>query len=153
MSIPVNYFAAEPLIIARIVARLGASLLKVGGVAEFEYALENDGPYPSAFVLYDGENIEQKGPTGRRMASLQRWQVSLLTRPTISLDTGKASLGESGTLLSSLVDALSGWTPAPYFQALMRVQARGQSVIYANGLAMFTLDYELGVPIAMSAAA
>ena len=153
MSIPVNYFAAEPLIIARITAQMGASLLKVGGVVEFEYALNNDGPYPSAFVRYDGEEIEQKGPTGRRMMSKQRWQVCLLTRPAISTTSGNASLSASGVLFSSLVNALTGWTPAPFFQAFQRVQVRGQSVMYDNGLAMFILDYELGMPIAMSAAA
>lgn len=151
MSIPVNYFAAEPLIIARLVALFGADLQKVGGVAEFEATLENDGPYPSAFVLYDGENIEQKGPTGRILRSQQRWQVSLLTRPAVNVNTGNASLVESGTLLSRIVDALSGWVPTAGFQALMRVQAAGQPVIYANGLAMFTLDFEIGVPLSLGA--
>lgn len=153
MSIPVNYFAVEPLVIARIVARLGTDLQKVGGVAEFEATLENDGPYPSAFVLYDGESIEQKGPTGRILRSQQRWQVSLLTRPAVNVNTGNASLAESGTLLSRIVDALTGWTPAAGFQTLMRVQAAGQSVIYANGLAMFTLDFEIGVPLSLGALA
>lgn len=153
MSIPVNYFVVEPLIIARIVARLGTDLQKVGGVAEFEATLENDGPYPSAFVLYDGESIEQKGPTGRILRSLQRWQVSLLTRPSVNINTGNASLVESGTLLSRLIDALTGWTPAAGFQVLMRVQTTGQSVIYANGLAMFTLDFEIGVPLSLGALA
>lgn len=153
MSIPVNYFVAEPLIIARIVAQLGLDLEKVGGVAEFEATLENDGPYPSAFVLYDGESIEQKGPTGRILRSQQRWQVSLLTRPVVNVNTGNASLVESGTLLSRIVDALTGWTPTAGFQALMRVQAAGQSVIYANGLAMFTLDFEIGVPLSLGALA
>lgn len=151
MSIPVNYFAVEPLIIARLVAQFGTDLQKVGGVAEFEATLENDGPYPSAFVLYDGESIEQKGPTGRILRSLQRWQVSLLTRPALNVNTGNASLVESGTLLSRIVDALTGWTPATGFQAMMRVQAAGQSVIYANGLAMFTLDFEIGVPLSLGA--
>lgn len=150
MSIPANYFAVEPLIIARIGAELGASLLKVGGVAEFEYALENDGPYPSAFVLYDGESIEQKGPTGRIQRSLQRWQVSLLTRPAVTVATGNASLVASGLLVSALVAALSGWTPDPGFQVLQRVQNRGESVIYANGLALFVLDFEIGVPITLA---
>lgn len=150
MSIPANYFAVEPLIIARIVSQLGVSLLKVGGVAEFEAALENDGPYPSAFVLYDGESIEQKGPTGRILRSLQRWQVSLLTRPAVNVTTGNASLSASGTLVSSLVTALSGWTPAVAFQVLQRVQNRGESVIYANGLAMFVIDFEIGMPITLA---
>lgn len=149
MSIPVNYFAVEPLLIARITAQLGDDLQKVGGVAEFEATLENDSPYPSAFVLYDGESIEQKGPTGRILRSKQRWQVALLTRPAIAVNTGNASLIESGTLLSRLVDALTGWVPAAGFQALMRTQANGQSVIYANGLAMFTLDFEIGVPMGL----
>lgn len=151
MSIPANYFAVEPLLIARIATQLGAGLLKVGGVVEFEAALENDGPYPSAFVLYDGESIDQKVPSGRLLRSLQRWQVSLLTRPAVNVASGYASLAASGTLLSTLVNALTGWTPAAGFQALTRVQARGQSVIYANGLAMFTLDFEIGVPMSLGA--
>lgn len=150
MSIPANYFAVEPLMIARIVAQLGAALLKVGGVAEFEYALENDGPYPSAFVLYDGESIEQKGPTGRILHAQQRWQVSLLTRPAVNTTTGNASLTASGVLVTNLVTALTGWPPAAGFQVLRRVQNRGESVIYANGLAMFVLDFEVGVPVTLA---
>lgn len=150
MSIPANYLSVEPLMIARIVSQLGAALTKVGGIAEFEYALENDGPYPSAFVLFDGESIEQKGPTGRILMSQQRWQVSLLTRPAVSTTTGNASLTASGTLLSSLIAALTGWTPAAGFQVLRRVQNRGESVVYANGLAMFVLDFEIGMPITLA---
>lgn len=150
MSIPANYFAVESLMIARISAQLGAALLKVGGIAEFDYALDNDGPYPSAFVRYDGETIEQKGPTGRILHALQRWQVCLLTRPAVNVTSGNASLTASGTLVSNLITALSGWTPATGYQVLRRVQNRGESVIYDNGLAAFVLDFEIGVPITLA---
>jgi len=154
MNLPTNYLALEPLLLARILATLGldsagGALAGIGGVAEFEAALENDGPYPSAFVLYDGEQVAQSGHSGRRMLVTQLWQVCLLTRPTITAATGAASLAASGTLLSSLIDALSGWTPAGGYQAMKRIQARGQSVVYANGLAMFVLDFEVGVPVVM----
>lgn len=156
MSLPVNYLGLEPLLLARIAAKLtvgaGKDLEQVGGALQFDAALENDGPYPSAYVLYDGEAVDTRGIDGRRMLVVQRWQVGLLTRPSITPATGAASLVATGTLLSKLIDALAGWTPGAGYQALKRVQARGQSVVYANGLAMFVLDFEVGVPVSMGAA-
>lgn len=154
MSLPVNYLGLEPLLLARIAAKLTVptDLKEVGGVIEFDAVLENDGPYPAAYVLYDGEAVDTRGIDGRRMMVTQRWQVCLLTRPSIATSTGAASLVATGTLLSRLIDALAGWTPGAGYQALKRVQARGQSVVYANGLAMFVLDFEAGVPIAMASA-
>lgn len=149
MNIPANYLALEPLLIDRIAAQLGDELHKIGGVAEFDAVLENDGPYPAAFVLYDNEAVEPRSMDGRRMMVTQLWQVCLLTRPGISTQSGAASLIETGTLLSKLIDALAGWLPATGYQVLKRVQARGQSVVYANGLAMFVLEFEAGVPLTM----
>lgn len=155
MSLPVNYLEVETLLLARIAAQLnvaegdGSDLQKVGGVVEFEATLESDGPYPSAYVLYDGEEIDPKGHDGRRMMATHRWQVCLLTHPAITPETGAASLVATGTLLSQLIDAISGWTPAAGYRAMKRVQARGQSVVYANGLAMFVLDFEVDVPITL----
>lgn len=155
MNIPANYLALEPLILARIAAQLtvgtgtGKDLAKVGGVAEFEFALENDGPFPSAYVLYADDDVEQKGFDGRRMMVTQRWQVALLVRPSITTSTGAASLVAAGTVLSKLVNALTGWTPAGGYQAMKRIKASGQSVVYANGMALFVLDFEVGLPLTM----
>jgi hypothetical protein len=153
VSLPVNYLAVEPLIIARLVEQIGGDLEKIGGVAEFEATLDADGPYPSAFVLYDNEIVGQRGHDGRLMRSLQTWQVSLLARPEIDTQNGNASLVAAGTLLSRIIDALTGWRPAEGFQVLKRVQARGKSVVYANGLALFVLDFEVGLPITLGGTA
>lgn len=159
MNIPGNYLALEPLIQARIAALLnvaegdGSDLQKVGGVVEFEAALENDGPYPSAFVLYVDDEVEHKGHDGRRMLAPQLWQVALLTHPEITPETGAASLVATGVLLSKLIDALTGWTPPGGYQIMKRVKRRGQSVAYANGLALFVLDFEVGLPLTLGAVA
>lgn len=159
MNLPANYLEVEPLLLARIAARLtvgsgaGKDLAKLGGVLEFDAALENDGPYPSAFVLFDGDPLENTLGDARRLKVTQRWQVALLTRPSIDTSTGAASLVATGTLLSKLIDALTGWRPAPGYQEMKRVPARGQSVVYANGLALFVLDFEVGVPLTMGSVA
>lgn len=159
MNIPANYLALEPLIQARIAAQLTVGsaptddLEKVGGVAEFEFALENDGPFPSAYVLYADDAVEQKGHDGRRMMVPQQWQVALLVRPAITPATGAASLVAAGTLLSKLIDALTGWTPPGGYQTMKRVKRGGQSVAYANGFVLFVLDFEVGLPLTLGAVA
>ena len=87
------------------------------------------------------------------MRGVQTWQVSLLARPEIDTQNGNASLVAAGTLLSRIIDALTGWRPAEGFQVLKRVQARGKSVVYANGLALFVLDFEVGLPITLGGTA
>lgn len=157
MSLPANYLAVEPLMIARIVDRIGlesggGDLAVIGGLAEYDAALENDGPYPGAFVLLAEDDVDPAGHSGRRFMVTQRWQVALLTRPEITPATGAASLAGAGALLSQLIDALAGWTPAAGYQALRRVPPRAQSVAYANGLALFVLDFEVAIPVSMGVA-
>lgn len=147
---PANYLAVEPLLIARLKAQLGNAVEQVGGVAEFEAALDADGPYPAAYVLYAGDRrLDNSGGTGRLLRPIQLWQVGLRTQPMIDPDNGRTSMVQTGTLMSLVIDALAGWRPAPEFQVLKRVQDRGQSVFYASGTALVVLDFEVGVPVTL----
>lgn len=148
--LPANYLAIEPLLIARLEAELGAAVQAVGGVIEFEAALDDpESATPAAYVLYAGDAaLQNEGGQGTVARATQLWQVALRVRPAIV--SGRASMVVAGELMSKVIAALAGWRPPVNgFQPLRRVQDQGRTVFYDDGVALIVMDFDVRVPLSI----
>lgn len=130
-----DYFAAEPLIIARLKAAVPA-LRTVLGVAELADVPAASQPTPAAFVIYDGDELGATSSSGAAQIVKQRWLV------VIAVSQGKGDGYDSrrvaGPLVSDTLAALQGWAPAGY-REMHRVGGPGPA--YVNGVAYLPLAF------------
>jgi hypothetical protein len=119
-----HYFAAEPLIVARVRAQMPA-LKQVFGMADLATLRDNATQFaPCVCVVYDGDEIPQaesaRAGAGAAQVVLQRWVTWLIVRNVREAQRGEATREDAGPLLSSLISALAGWQPEASFRPLRR---------------------------------
>ena len=147
MSALDNYFAMEPLLLARLREQLGVSVEQIGGAAEFYQAAENGGPFPAVFAVLVDEEVTNAGHSGRVLHPVQVWRVAVVDSPAQCADSGCADYARAGRLLVRIYNALAGWRASSDFQVMQRT---GKGLFdYPPGLVVASMDFRVGIPRAL----
>ena len=135
-----NYLAISPLIIARIRAEVPA-IVDVLPAQDLATLTESTLRTPSAFVIYDGDNLGDTAGRGQAQGVKQRWLIVLAIRNARQNDGGAGLAADAGPLISDLLTALQGWQPdSTDYRPLTRVAAPRPG--YSPAFAFYPLAFE-----------
>lgn len=103
-----DYFALSPA----IVQRLKSQVPELGAVAGADLPPPDDSRLkkPAAIVVYDG--YTPGGRVGGKTQLYQLWRIALAA-PEPNDPSGEAARAVAGPLMVKVINALTGWKPAP----------------------------------------
>lgn len=78
---------------------------------------------PAVFVIYDGEDVVDQVPNGKKVLEDQRFIVVLAIRNASDTLGGSGAAEDAKAIRASIYAALSGWVPGPEHRPLTRAQA------------------------------
>jgi len=141
-----DYLAAGRLIGDRIAAEC-KSVRRVQPLGNLYALLDEEpqrlaqflnGQLPAVFVGFDGEAIGDSAGDGIAHVAEQRWLVVLAVGNYRAADTAQGVTDEAGPLLSSLVEALTGWQPDGFTELHRQAAPRPG---YLAGVGFFPLVF------------
>lgn len=141
-----DYLQAGSLIEARIRAA-ATTINRVSPLGNLYALLENEpdrmaqhisGQLPAAFVGFDGETIGDTAGDDFTHVAVQRWMVVLAVGNYRNADTAQGVTADAGPLLSTLVQALTGWAPAGFTRLERQAAPRPG---YLAGVGFFPLVF------------
>lgn len=141
---PVDYLAAEELIITRLgpsgknVTRHILSATDLAGVDEQKQLT------PAVFVLYDGDRLGDSAGRNSGQMIYQKWLLIVAVRNVKGQKTGKGARDEAGPIITKVLDAMLGWSPGTDYQPMQRVVAPRPGYS-PGGYAYFPLAFETRV--------
>jgi len=141
MAAPSDYLMAGRAIIERLKTSV-LELRQVLSLEEIAQLDENAIASPTAYVVYDGDEVLEADGRARQGASQlvrQRWMVVLAVANARQARSGDAKHAEAGPLLSLLIAALAGWLTPPFRRPLFRVSA--PRVQYGQNVALYPLMF------------
>lgn len=115
-----DYLALEPLLLERIRAEV-PGLKAVMGVADLASVSAKQQITPAVYVIYLGDVVGQA--SGRAQVVDQVWAVVPTVYYADSTGNGEGARRLAGPLISSVLAALSNWTPRIDMKPLRRVQS------------------------------
>jgi len=108
-----DYLAAEPLIVARIQAKVaGLNLKTVIDIANIEDAFEYQQGFPAVFVSYYGDIIGANAGDGAGQIVQQSYVVMPAVQNVRDTLGNSAARREVGPILFAVNEALLGWPPS-----------------------------------------
>lgn len=122
-----NYFALEPLLLARVEATFGAELKGYFGLAETADLTLRSLPIPSLQLVFNRDVLPAGTPAqhqGEDQLVRQQWTFWLALRNHRQTRGNKLRM-EAGPLYRRLIDALAGQKLGPDFSHLRRVNGPG----------------------------
>lgn len=143
MSDSIDYLFLEDLFIERIKEKV-SGLKTVEGLPDLQAVDLEVQSAPAVHVIYLGDAI-LGGPAGQGGAKKvqmvqQFWAVVLSVYSTDPNGRGKTARKAAGPLLGELINALTGWVPAPGTAPLSRAPKQAP-VQYNNSLLMFPIVF------------
>lgn len=144
MSDPIDYLFLEDLFIARIKEKV-LGLKTVDGLPDLQAVDLEVEAAPAVYVVYLGDAISG-GPAGhggdkKVQVVNQYWAAVLSVYAADPNGRGSVARREAGPLLGKLIDALSGWVPAPGVSPLSRAPKQAP-VQYSSSLLMFPIIFK-----------
>lgn len=141
-----DYLFAGALIRARLrdqVAGLAAQD-SVRGIETLAQAVEKSISAPTAFVLWEGDNVDAseagRAGGGRSQVLRQQWTVLLAVRNATQNDPD-ARNESAGPYLGAIHKALAGWAPEGSPRPFVR--AAGRKANYTANVGLYPLSFEL----------
>lgn len=128
-----DWLSAGALIKARVTAQV-AGLARVDIVSSVTEAAQVVKDDKACFVAWAGDSAQDYAGRGAVAQVAQRWQVILAVRP------GEAT---PGTLLSSIITALSGYELSDRFDGIRFTG--GSSAVYTGDFALYPLNFEVAI--------
>jgi hypothetical protein len=127
-----NYLAAEPLLIARLTAKLpGIKILSAADLAGVAEGAQNT---PAVHVLYDGDRMADSSSDGAGMLVWQRWLAVVAVRNAKTQRTGEDARDDAGLILLDLLKALQGYKLSDDFPDRLRRVAAPRPLFNAGFL-------------------
>lgn len=130
-----DYLSAGSAVIARIQARIPT--LTVGAAVDLAGQIEPSDTLPAVHVQPFKDRLGESAGRGQAQVVSQIWLVVLAVKNSRA---ASGTMAEAGPLLSSLLSALQGWTPAADFAPLARVE--GPETVITPAVAYFPLAFE-----------
>ena len=141
-----DYLFAGQLIQARLrmVVPGLAAVDAVQGIEQFAQAVERNITAPTAFVLWEGDNVvasdSGRAAGGRSQIINQQWTVLLAIRNAAQHPQDAHNLA-AGPFLSAIHKALAGWAPDGALRPFTRAQGRKAS--YTANVGLYPVSFEL----------
>ena len=135
-----NYFDAEPAIVARLKDALPEvkAILTPFSIGDM---IESSQQSPTVHVIYSGDQVVSTGGQGSKTMDSQRWLIVLAVR------TPKAQLQQTGDIrviageiIPKLLKALQGWQATPEMRPLVRIN--GPVAGYSSSFGYFPFLFE-----------
>ncbi|MEZ3140805.1 hypothetical protein ACBQ88_17195 [Citrobacter braakii] len=145
-----NYFYLAPLIRKRLVEKV-PELINVYGAAEFSRLETFDPVTPCAFIIYNGDvtpsSMQNTGGVLRLTQSVtQRWLVVICVNYSDPMGLDDEMLTEGGSLLSDVINAVSGWSPDEKGASPLHRSNQNLPPDYGDGLGFFPVIFETQIP-------
>lgn len=136
-----NHLALEPLLIERLKSAV-PEFREVIGMADMAGIHEASQNAPLAQVLYRGDTLPSGNSAGQGSTQMvvQTWWVVVVVFSARNTLSGAGVREDAGTLISSVLEALSGWPPGQVFMPMQRVNA--PSPEFNAGFGYFPLAFE-----------
>jgi hypothetical protein len=133
-----NLLSAEPLLLARLRARLPAPV-QVFAAADLDGVREREQYAPAVHLLYGGHRIGDSPYPGVEKR-LQSWVCVLVARNRRGVESQRDAAGE---LLTQVETSLLGWRPSP--DHTPRIGQDAPAPRYGAGVIYLTLGYQTSV--------
>lgn len=136
-----NHLALEGLLIERLKSAV-PEFRAVPGMADLAAMQESSQITPAAHVIYWGDTVPSGNSAGQGSAQMvaQTWMVVVAVRSARDTRGGSGAREEAGTLMSDVIQALSGWMPGPGYLPMRRVNAPRPG--FSAGFGYFPLAFE-----------
>lgn len=132
-------------LLPRIVARVAEAvrgLAGVHGVAGIGAELVAGKRLPAVFVAADGYRVLEVTGQLDAVRVGSRWLCCVAVRNVAEVRAGVAAGGDAADLVEAVLAALTGWQPAPGYQALRPIDA--PRPIYVDGTLIYPIAFECG---------
>jgi hypothetical protein len=136
--------SAEPLIVARLEAKLAAlnlPALRVLTAPDLAEVAEEQQTVPAVHVVYGGHAISQDQGEGAVVELQQTWHTVVVVRNVRGIRSGEAAREEAGQILDAVFRALTGWRPGAEFRRLRPANAPRAG--YSKGYGYYPLSWTL----------
>lgn len=135
--------AAEPLIVARLEAKLAAlnPVPRVFTAPDLAGVAEEQQTAPAVHVVYGGHSIAQEQAEGAIVELQQTWHTVVVVRNLRGIRSGEEARADAGEIMGAVFRALSGWRPGAEYRRLRPTNAPRAG--YSKGYGYFPLSWTL----------